>query len=113
MTSIAKQSEFLDKKRFHHVVCAPGFKKEIDKTLGNKGCVPQKCGRAVWDGLLSDAEVLGLLEIAKKGIAKGGGTGGASILDLHSGALSKGEGFIDLYKTHPDLFDDQEFEVYR
>ena len=53
------------------------------------GCVPTKCGRAVLDNVVSDKESDALLSLAKKGFAKGGGNGGASILDLHSGALSK------------------------
>ena len=53
------------------------------------GCVPTKCGRAVLDNVVSTKESDQLLELAKKGFAKGGGSGGASILDLHSGAISK------------------------
>ena len=53
------------------------------------GCAPTKCGRAVLDNVVSAQESDKLLELAKKGFVKGGGSGGASILDLHSGALSK------------------------
>ena len=53
------------------------------------GCVPTKCGRAVLDNVVSEKESDQLLALAKKGFAKGGGSGGASILDLHSGAISK------------------------
>ena len=53
------------------------------------GCVPAKCGRAVLDNVVSEKESDQLLALAKKGFAKGGGNGGASILDLHSGAISK------------------------
>ena len=53
------------------------------------GCAPTKCGRAVLDNVVSTKESDQLLELAKKGFAKGGGNGGASILDLHSGAISK------------------------
>lgn len=41
------------------------------------------------DGLVTDEETDVLLALAKKGLSRGGGSGGASILDLHSGALSK------------------------
>ena len=44
--------------------------------------------------------------------AKGGSTGGASIIDLHSGALSSGDHFINLYKSFPDLFHFEDFIVY-
>ena len=53
------------------------------------GCAPTKCGRAVLDNVVSAEESDKLLALAKKGFAKGGGSGGASILDLHSGAISK------------------------
>ena len=53
------------------------------------GCVPTKCGRVVLDNVVSEKESDQLLALAKKGFAKGGGRGGASILDLHSGAISK------------------------
>ena len=43
----------------------------------------------------------------------GGGAGGASILDLHSGALSKEKLFINLYKTNPGLFTERDFDLYR
>jgi hypothetical protein len=35
------------------------------------------------------------------------------LLDLHSGALSHGEAFVSLYKSHPDLFTSQDFSVYK
>ena len=53
------------------------------------GCAPTKCGRVVMDNVVTAQESDNLLALAKKGFAKGGGSGGASILDLHSGALSK------------------------
>ena len=39
-----------------------------------------QCGRFTLDGLVSESEVHKLLDVAKKGLAKGGGSGGASIL---------------------------------
>ena len=53
------------------------------------GCVPTKCGRVVMDNIVDSWEADKILDLAKKGFAKGGGNGGASILDLHSGAFSK------------------------
>ena len=53
------------------------------------GCAPTKCGRAVLDNVVTVQESDKLLSLAKKGFAKAGGSGGASILDLHSGAISK------------------------
>ena len=67
----------------------------------------------VLDTIVDERDAHGLLDIAKKGLAKGGSSGGASILDLHSGALSKGEQFVNLYKTHPNLFTKADFMLYR
>ena len=75
-------------------------------------CVPERCGRAVNDGLITEKQANSLLKLAKKGLAKGGSSGGASIIDLHSGALSKGENFINLYKSFPGLFQAEDFVVY-
>ena len=41
------------------------------------------------DNIVDSWEADKILDLAKKGFAKGGGNGGASILDLHSGAFSK------------------------
>ena len=111
-TVMAKQGEVLDQKRYQNSLCAPSFKREIEG-LGNRGCLPAKCGRVVFDGLVRDEEVHGLISLAKRGLAKGGSSGGASILDLHSGALSKGEQFVNIYALYPDLFAEADFEVYR
>lgn len=110
-TPLAKSDEIIEQKRFQNSLCAPSFKKEIED-LGNKACLPARCGGVVLDGLVSDLESHGLLKLAKKGLAKGGSSGGASILDLHSGALSSGQHFVNIYKTHPDLFDAKDFDVY-
>ena len=64
------------------------------------------------DGLISEKQAHALLKLAKKGLSKGGSTGGASIIDLHSGALSKGEHFINVYKSFPDLFQPEDFTIY-
>ena len=74
--------------------------------------MPSRCGRAVNDGLIEDSESHKLLSLAKKGLAKGGSTGGASILDLHSGALSSGDKFVNVYKTHPELYKPEDFITY-
>jgi len=69
----------------------------------------------VTDTLISEDEALSLLKIAKKGFSYGGSDGGASILDLHSGALSKGTDFINLYKfaDHRNILTDGDYKVYR
>ena len=108
---MAKVNEILEKKRHAQFLCHPQFKKEIQEL--SETCVPAKCGRFVVDDLVTVEEAHKLLVLAKKGLAKGGGNGGASILDLHSGALSHGDNFINLYKSHPDLFTGRDFETYR
>lgn len=67
----------------------------------------------MFDNVATEKESHELLTLAKKGLSKGGSDGGASILDLHSGALSKGAAFVDVYKTHPDLFAKDDFETYK
>lgn len=61
-------------------------------------CTPIKtCGRIVTDSAVASEEASRLLNIAKRGLSHGGSNGGASILDLHSGALSMGEKFVNIY----------------
>ncbi|KAF3853165.1 hypothetical protein F7725_013853, partial [Dissostichus mawsoni] len=55
------------------------------------GCTPQKCGRAVTDSIVTREEAETLKRLAERGLALAGSEGGASILDLHSGALSMGK----------------------
>ena len=76
-------------------------------------CIPSRCGRAVNDGLISSKDAHALLNLAKKGLAKGGSDGGASIIDLHSGALSHGPHFVNLYKKYPNIYSPNDFAVYK
>ncbi|KAL1524585.1 hypothetical protein AB1Y20_019475 [Prymnesium parvum] len=63
------------------------------------GCTPapNDCGFRIVDGLISQEEVDALRKIAQRGMALGGGAGGPTILDLHSGALSLEDKFIDVW----------------
>ncbi|KQK74024.1 2-oxoglutarate and iron-dependent oxygenase domain-containing protein 3 [Amazona aestiva] len=90
-----------------------------------EGCTPRKCGRGVTDAVITREEAERILEavlfhrvclygalwdtsvvekkgkpikIAERGLSLGGSDGGASILDLHSGALSLGKHFVNLYR---------------
>lgn len=81
--------------RSQNLDCAADYLSEVKEF---KNCVPDKCGRFVTDSLATEEEVKLLLDLAKTGLSFGGGNGGASILDLHSGALSKGEDFVNIYK---------------
>lgn len=111
LSTFAKQSENLQGKG-KIVACAPDYVTEINKY---EGCFPKKCARYVTDQIISHKEANKLLEIAKKGLEFGGSSGGASILDLHSGALSKGDKFINIYKIKEanNLFTSDDFNLYR
>jgi len=108
---IAKVTEVIEVTRSQQMLCAPNYKAEIQAL--DPVCLPARCGRMISDVLVTDEEVHRLLDLAKKGLAQGGGAGGATILDLHSGALSKEKVFINLYKTQPNLFTERDFQAYR
>lgn len=108
---LAKQKEIL-LSRTLNVGCSSDYEAETSKY---PECVPEKCGRIVTDKLVSSTETDVLLKIAVSGLNLGGSDGGASILDLHSGALSKGQGFVDIY-TLPEakkIFNSADFAIYK
>jgi len=83
-----------------------------------KGCEPAKCGRYAVDRLVSEEEAQALINIAEKGMALGGGAGGATIMDLHTWAISKGSQFADLRKLAQsngakELFTYEDLKLYR
>nr|XP_019938383.1 PREDICTED: 2-oxoglutarate and iron-dependent oxygenase domain-containing protein 3 [Paralichthys olivaceus] len=81
------------------------------------GCTPQTCGRAVTDSVVTREEAQILRRLAERGLALAGSEGGASILDLHSGALSMGKQFVNIYRYFGDLIGDvftqEDFQLYR
>lgn len=81
------------------------------------GCTPQKCGRAVTDNVVTREEAQILRRLAERGLALAGSEGGASILDLHSGALSMGKQFVNIYRYFGDqigdVFTQEDFQLYR
>uniref|UniRef100_A0A3Q0SRI8 2-oxoglutarate and iron dependent oxygenase domain containing 3 n=1 Tax=Amphilophus citrinellus TaxID=61819 RepID=A0A3Q0SRI8_AMPCI len=81
------------------------------------GCTPQTCGRAVTDSVVTREEALTLRRLAERGLALAGSEGGASILDLHSGALSMGKQFVNIYRYFGDrigdVFTQEDFQLYR
>ncbi|CAG9771105.1 unnamed protein product [Ceutorhynchus assimilis] len=87
--------------RGQHVECDPDYLKEIQHYTG---CVPKKCGRFVTDRIVTDHEADVLLWLAKRGMSYAGSNGGASIMDLHSGALSYKDSFINFYKSIETTF---------
>ncbi|KAK2151407.1 hypothetical protein LSH36_364g02050 [Paralvinella palmiformis] len=86
-------------KRVRTVSCSDDYVKEREKF---PVCVPKWCGRIVMDNIVSKTEAQQLLRMAKAGLGLGGSHGGASILDIHSGALSKGDKFVDVFRTVKD-----------
>ncbi|XP_071965792.1 2-oxoglutarate and iron-dependent oxygenase domain-containing protein 3-like [Antedon mediterranea] len=113
LVAFAKQDETVSNRR-HSVPCSKDYADDIKKF---KDCAPKHCGRVVMDGLIKDSEAKQLLKIAKQGLSLGGSNGGASILDLHSGALSKGDAFIDVYQLIDsqglNIFTTKDFDLYK
>lgn len=109
--TLAKQKEIIQ-GRGQSIQCSEDYKNEVNAF---PGCVPEKCGRAVSDRLVTEQEAEMLLDIGKRGLSFGGSDGGASVLDLHSGALSKGKHFVNIYKLKEanNLFNIRDFAVYR
>lgn len=108
---LAKQKEIL-LSRTLDIECSSDYEAETNKY---PECVPEKCGRIVMDKLVLSTESDILLKIAVNGLNLGGSDGGASILDLHSGALSKGQGFIDIYSLSETkkIFNSSDFAIYK
>jgi len=84
-----------------------------------KGCTPSQdsCGRVVVDGLVSAEEVGDLAALAARGMKMtSGGSGGPTILDLQSGALSMEDKFIDVWfafnTTGQKAFTKSDVKVY-
>lgn len=108
---LAKQTEQITGKG-QIIECSPEYLKEL-QTFDK--CVPKDCGRFITDTVISSREADALLAILKKGISLAGSAGGASILDLHSGALSKGQHFVNIFKQ-PEaqgLFTESDFAIYK
>ncbi|XP_041072971.1 urotensin-2 receptor 2 isoform X2 [Carcharodon carcharias] len=108
---LARQADVLEGK-FFDVPCS----KDYENYKRFAGCTPTKCGRAVKDTVVTREEAERMLRIAKKGLSLGGSDGGASILDLHSGALSMGKQFVNIYRYFgeqiKDIFDEEDFTLY-
>ena len=108
--TFAAVSEFIS-ERSTFVPCSKDYGNEFT------ACVPKKCGRFVMDSVISKQEAKTLRKLAEKGMSYGGGSGGATILDLHSGALSVKDKFINIYsiktKAKEPIFTEADFETYR
>ncbi|NXS71720.1 OGFD3 protein, partial [Pandion haliaetus] len=109
---LARHSEDLQDK-FVEVPCSEDY----DSHRRFEGCTPRKCGRGVTDAVITREEAERIRRIAERGLSLGGSDGGASILDLHSGALSLGKHFVNLYRYFgdkiQDIFTEEDFALYR
>ncbi|XP_036250319.1 2-oxoglutarate and iron-dependent oxygenase domain-containing protein 3 isoform X1 [Molothrus aeneus] len=109
---LAHRSDTLQDK-FVEVPCSEDY--ESHKRFA--GCTPRKCGRGVTDAVITREEAERIRRIAERGLSLGGSDGGASILDLHSGALSLGKHFVNLYRYFgdkiQDIFTEEDFALYR
>ncbi|XP_017271568.1 urotensin-2 receptor 2 [Kryptolebias marmoratus] len=112
--TLASQRELISPQpRVYSVPCSEDY----DNYKRYPGCTPQKCGRAVTDNVVTREEAQVLRRLAERGLALAGSEGGASILDLHSGALSMGKQFVNIYRYFWDqiktVFTQEDFELYR
>lgn len=108
---IASSGAKLVNESFVNIPCSKDYAKE-----SFHGCLPSFCGRFVSDSVVTEEEAAQLQNIAKKGLTLGGSNGGASILDLHSGALSKGDSFVDVFQamrsSEQSLITEDDFKLY-
>ncbi|XP_032776188.1 2-oxoglutarate and iron-dependent oxygenase domain-containing protein 3 isoform X2 [Strigops habroptila] len=109
---LARRRENLQDK-FIEIPCSEDY----DSQKRFEGCTPRKCGRGVTDAVITREEAERIRRIAERGLSLGGSDGGASILDLHSGALSLGKHFVNLYRYFgdkiQDIFTEEDFALYR
>ncbi|XP_053308863.1 2-oxoglutarate and iron-dependent oxygenase domain-containing protein 3 [Spea bombifrons] len=109
---LAAQSETLN-RRFFQVPCSEDY----NNHKRFPGCTPRTCGRAVTDSVITLQEAEKMLRIAEAGFSLGGSEGGASILDLHSGALSMGKHFVNMYRYFGpkvrDILTEDDLRLYR
>ncbi|KAI4903648.1 hypothetical protein NFI96_033586 [Prochilodus magdalenae] len=115
--TLVSRREVLTEPRLFLVQCSEDY--ENYKRF--PGCTPKKCGRGVTDSVVTREEAHSLRRLAERGLSLGGSDGGqkktASILDLHSGALSMGKKFVNIYRYFSDqikeVFTEEDFKLYR
>ncbi|KAM6898436.1 2-oxoglutarate and iron-dependent oxygenase domain-containing protein 3 [Lycodopsis pacificus] len=112
--TLVRQGELVSPRpRVYSVQCSEDY----ENYQRYPGCTPQKCGRAVTDAVVTREEAQVLRRLAERGLALAGSEGGASILDLHSGALSMGKQFVNIYRYFgdqlSDVFTQEDFQLYR
>ncbi|RXG53668.1 2-oxoglutarate and iron-dependent oxygenase domain-containing protein 3 [Armadillidium vulgare] len=98
-----------------HFDCSLDFTRQLKNF---KGCIPKMCGRFVADTLISLHEAQALAVIVQKGLSIAGPRGTEaeySTMDIHSGALTKGNAFINIYemdKSHK-VITSEDVKIYR
>lgn len=108
--TLAKQKEKLNHRR-QEIQCSKDYLNELSQLLGKEKV---RCGRIVMDSIITPTEAKQLESIAKKALQlTGTPAGGASILDLHSGALSAGKTFINFYALNLTIFNSADFALYK
>jgi len=111
---LARQADFIPKVRTVNITCS----RDYQNHPVFPGCTPTtKCGRGVVDGLASEEEIHVLRKLLLKAMKHGGSSGGASILDLHSGAMSMKSSFVDIKKylkqeQLKEIFTESDMRVY-
>nr|XP_033817417.1 2-oxoglutarate and iron-dependent oxygenase domain-containing protein 3 [Geotrypetes seraphini] len=113
VAQVLAHSQETVQERFFEVPCSEDY----DNHKRFPGCTPRMCGRGVTDTIISKEEAIKIQRVAERGLSLGGSDGGASILDLHSGALSMGKHFVNIYRyfgdTIKDIFSEEDFQLYR
>ncbi|KAJ8943749.1 hypothetical protein NQ318_011960 [Aromia moschata] len=108
-TVLAKQNE-LHQRRGQNIDCSSEY---LDDIKQYPECVPKRCGRYVSDKIVTSHEADTLLNLAQKVMALGGSRGGATIMDLHSGALSFDDKFINVYAKTNKFLTSTDLAVYK
>ncbi|XP_056325916.1 urotensin-2 receptor 2 isoform X1 [Danio aesculapii] len=110
--TLVSRGEVYTQPRVFTVECSEDYK----RYKHFPGCTPAKCGRAISDSVVTLEEAQKLKRLAERGLSLGGSDGGASILDLHSGALSMGKQFVNIYRYFKneikEVFTKEDFELY-
>jgi hypothetical protein len=76
-----------------------GLQNRTCEVAAADACRTASCARFVAPDFLSAEDSAALLELAERTMQLGGGAGPVTVLDLHKGALSLGEHFVDVYRV--------------
>eukprot|EP01083_Nonionella_stella_P201011 735598_1 len=92
--------QYLDYSNTNEISSNTFIEKHCDYASYKKNNAPNKCGRILIDNFITNNDINTLRNIVDIAYyhSQGGGTGGPSIFDLISGALSSGKQFIDGYR---------------